>query len=330
MAVLTPAITLDKFTTFGDLLKYLRRRAGLTQRELSIAVGYSDAQISRLEQNQRPPDLATLTARFVPALGLEDEPKVVARFLELAEIARRAVTPAQGQEIRGYELRERIGAGGFGEVYRAYQPSVGREVAVKVILPQHANHPDFIRRFETEAQLVARLEHPHIVPLYDYWREPDGAYLVMRWLRSGSLRGALAERGPWAVEAAARLLDHIAGALAAAHRQGVVHRDIKPENILLDEEGNAYLSDFGIAQDVAQATGLTEAEGVSGSLAYISPEQAQSKPVTAQSDLYSLGVVLYEVLTGEHPFPGVAPTTQLLKHLSEPLPLLRERRPELP
>lgn len=115
--------------------------------------------------------------------------------------------------IRGYELRQRIGTGGFGEVYRAYQPAVSREVAIKVILPEYANRPDFIRRFETEAQLVARLEHLHIVPLYDYWREPDGAYLVMRWLRGGNLYESI-RRGPWSVLAAVRLVDQIASALA--------------------------------------------------------------------------------------------------------------------
>jgi serine/threonine protein kinase len=148
--------------------------------------------------------------------------------------------------IRGYELRQLLGAGGFGVVYRAFQPAVDREVAIKVILPEFANRLDFIRRFELEAQLVARLEHPHIVPLYDYWREPDGAYLVMRFLRGGSLRDAL-RHGPLAPQAAERLLDHVAQALAVAHRQRVIHLDIKPENILLDEEGNHYLSDFGIA-----------------------------------------------------------------------------------
>src|SRR5262245_460374 len=117
---------------------------------------------------------------------------------------------SSGQIVKGYELRENVGAGGFGEVYRAYQAAVNREVAIKVILPQYANQPEFIRRFEVEAQLVARLEHPHIVPLYDYWRDPDGAYLVMRWL-PGNLRKAL-EHGPWSLEAAARLLDHVASA----------------------------------------------------------------------------------------------------------------------
>jgi WD40 repeat protein/serine/threonine protein kinase len=233
------------------------------------------------------------------------------------------------QTIRGYELRERLGAGGFGAVYRAFQPVVGREVAIKVILPQHANQPDFIRRFEAEAQLVARLEHPHIVPLYDYWREPDGAYLVMRYLRAGSLREAL-RRGAWTAEQAAHLLDQIAGALHAAHRAGVVHRDLKPENIMLDADGNAYLTDFGIAKDVSRSTGATEVEVVTGSFAYISPEQAQSQPITPSSDLYSLGVVLYEILTGEHPFPGVTPATQMLKHLTEPLPPLHGRRTDLP
>ena len=120
-----------------------------------------------------------------------------------------------GKSIKGYELIERIGAGGFGAVYRAYQSTMGREVAVKIILPGYSNRPDFIRRFEAEAQLVARLEHLHIVPLYDYWRDPNGAYLVMRWLRGGSLRDALID-GPFNLESAALLLDQIASALATA------------------------------------------------------------------------------------------------------------------
>src|SRR5436309_11646983 len=121
------------------------------------------------------------------------------------------------QVVKGYELREQIGEGGYGVVYRAYQPTVGREVAVKIILPEHANHPDFIRRFEAEAQLVARLEHPHIVPLYDYWREPSGAYLVMRYLPGGSLHTTL-EGGPCSLDRSTQLLDQIGAALAFAHR----------------------------------------------------------------------------------------------------------------
>jgi tetratricopeptide (TPR) repeat protein/predicted Ser/Thr protein kinase len=232
-----------------------------------------------------------------------------------------------GQEIRGYKLIERIGEGGFGFVYRAKQPSVNREVAIKVILPEYAKHPEFVRRFEAEAQTVAKLEHPHIVPLHDYWRDEEGAYLVMRWLRGGSLRESL-DGGPWEVEAAGRLLDQIADALNVAHEQGVVHRDMKPENILLDEAGNAYLSDFGIAKDLA-SDGLTQPGKIVGSVDYLAPEQAKGEEVTPRTDIYGLGVVLYEMLTGEHPFPGLTPVQLLQKHLNQPLPLMKTSHMEL-
>lgn len=151
----------------------------------------------------------------------------------------------------------------------------------------------------------------------------------MRWLRGGNLRTALA-RGPWTPDAAIRLLDQIADALTCAHRQGVVHRDIKPENILLDEEGNAYLTDFGIAKDLLRPAGETGEGAVFGSPAYVSPEHVQGHPLSAQSDLYSLGLVMYEVLTGKHPYPGVTPENQLIRHITEPLPPLWEARPDLP
>jgi WD40 repeat protein/serine/threonine protein kinase len=227
----------------------------------------------------------------------------------------------QGQSIKGYELHETIGLGGFGAVYRAYQPNVGREVAIKVILPQYANHPDFIRRFEVEAQVIARLEHPHIIPLYDYWRDHEGAYLVMRYVRGGNLRSALKE-GSFTLEETSTLLDSVAGALAVAHRHGVIHRDIKPDNILLDENGNAYLTDFGIAKDLDSNIHVTQADMVVGSPAYLSPEQVKTEAVTPQSDIYSLGIVLYEMLVGEHPFPDEKATALLIKHLNEPVPLL--------
>ena len=235
-----------------------------------------------------------------------------------------------GQAVRGYELHELLGIGGFGAVYRAYQPAVKRDVAVKIILPQYANQPDFIRSFETEAQLVARLEHLHIVPLYDYWREPNGAFLVMRWLRGGSLRGRL-KRGPLDLDEVANMLEQTAGALTVAHRKGVVHRDIKPDNILLDEDGNTFLSDFGIAQEISALTEQSsEEDGVfAGSLTYTSPEQIRGEKATPATDIYSLGIVLYEALTAEHPFPNAQPAELITKHLGEPLPELRERYPEL-
>ncbi|MGZ4356049.1 MAG: nSTAND1 domain-containing NTPase, partial [Gaiellaceae bacterium] len=222
---------------------------------------------------------------------------------------------AFGRSVRGYELREQVGVGDFGIVYRAYQPSVGREVAVKVIRPDLVNQPSFVRDFESEARLVAQLEHPHLVPLYDYWRDPEGAYLIMRWLRGGSLRQAL-ERGPWNLEPASRLLAQVAAALAYAHRQGVVHRDVKPANVLLDEEGNAYLSDFGIARRLADAD--NPGRPVASSPAYVPPEELAGHRHTPRSDLYGLGLLTFELLTGQRP------------PMDDPLPSLNTLRPELP
>lgn len=230
-----------------------------------------------------------------------------------------------GQVIKGYELHERIGAGGFGAVYRANQTSIGREVAIKLILAQYITHPEFSRRFESEAQLIARLEHPHIVPLFDYWREADGsAYLVMRWLKGGSLRSRLAS-GPLSHYEAARVATQIGEALAVAHRQGVIHRDLKPGNILLDEHGNAYLSDFGIAKDLMIATEITTDGQTPSTPAYAAPEQVSGQPVTPQSDIYSFTITLYECLAGEHPFPNAH-----LRHLYDSIPALHEKRAEIP
>ncbi len=235
---------------------------------------------------------------------------------------------AVGQQIKGYELRERLGTGGNGAVYRAYQTSVKRDVAIKIILPSVANLPDFIRRFETESELIARLEHLHIVPLYDYWRDPDGAYLVMRWLKGGTLSDALT-RGALDLEAALLLTEQITSALEAAHRSGVIHRDLKPANIFLDEDGNAYLGDFGIAKDLTNVNaGSTGEDVILGTLDYISPEQARSEPITPRTDIYSFGVVLYEMLTGSHPFPNISSVERLYKHLNEPLPVITD--PTLP
>ena len=199
-----------------------------------------------------------------------------------------------GQVIKAYELQDMIGEGGFGAVYRAHQQIIGREVAIKIILPQYANRPEFIRRFETEAQLVARLEHPHIVPLYDYWREPSGAYLVMRWLRGGSIQDLVEQTGQLNVKFIGQVLNHVCEALTVAHRQGVIHRDLKPENILLDEDHNAYLSDFGIAKDIGSSNNITQPNAILGSPSYLSPEQIRGETISPQSDIYSLGIVLYE------------------------------------
>lgn len=235
----------------------------------------------------------------------------------------------KGHEIRGYQLRSLIGAGGFAEVYRAYQPAVGRDVAVKIILPANANRPSFIRRFEAEAQLVARLEHIHIVPLYDFWREPDGAYLVMRWLKGGSLRRLLAQGLPLETEMIARILVQITSALATAHRSGIVHQDIKPDNILLDEVGNAYLADFGIAKDLK--SNMPEGDDFYfGTPVYTAPEQVLNQVITPQTDIYSLGIMFFELLTGRPPFGDTDETALFQKHVKDPLPSLQTIQPDLP
>ena len=189
-------------------------------------------------------------------------------------------------------------------MYLADQSSVGRQVAVKVILPGLANQPEFIRRFETEAQLVARLEHMHITPLYDYWRDPEGAYIVMRYMRGGSLR-ELIDQNKMNIETISHLIHQISTALEVAHRNQVVHRDIKPSNILLDEDGNAYLADFGIAKDIGgKVESHTQTDMLLGSPNYLSPEQARGEDITPQTDIYSLGATLYHAIANKPPFDG--------------------------
>ncbi|MGW8225073.1 MAG: serine/threonine-protein kinase, partial [Anaerolineales bacterium] len=219
--------------------------------------------------------------------------------------------------IKGYQLVDLIGEGAYGAVYRARQETVEREVAVKIILPQYASQPDFIRRFESEAQLVAQLEHIHIVPLYDYWRDPEGAYLVMRLMKGGSLQDLITQ-GPLPLLQTAGLLDQVGSALSAAHRRGIIHRDLKPANILLDEEGNGYLSDFGIAKALGEQADLTVTGAILGTPAFITPEQVQSRPVSPQTDIYALGVLLFNMLTGEHPFPDASTGDLLIKHVTTP------------
>lgn len=239
------------------------------------------------------------------------------------------MTDLTGKTIKGYEIREIIGKGNFGAVYRAFQPTIAREVAIKVILPNYANRPDFIRQFETEAQLVARLEHPHIVPLFDYWREPDSAYLVMRLLPT-SLRAELKENGAFEPGRVMYIIDQLASALALFHQQNIVHRDIKPDNILLDANQNAYLSDFGLAKLLLEPDG--EEEGISGSPAYMAPEQLRGEDITPQSDIYAVGIIIYEMLTGLHPFAGGNLSQIITRQLREavpPLPLDRSNLPPL-
>ena len=233
-----------------------------------------------------------------------------------------------GKSVKSYEVEDLLGQGGYGVVYRARQSAVMREVAIKVILPKYANSPEFIRRFESEAQVVARLEHPHIVPLYDYWREPDSAYLVMRYLRGGSLRDIIDNQGKLPSEVAGKVLEQVGAALTFAHRNGVVHRDVKADNILMDDDGNAYLSDFGIAKEVGADAGSQGT--IEGTPAYLAPEQIRGGEVGPQSDVYAFGIMLYEMLSGKRPFAELTLATLVYKHLNEPLPMIDHDELNLP
>lgn len=237
---------------------------------------------------------------------------------------------AVGEIVAGYELREFIGKGGFGEIYRAHQVSVSRDVAIKFASAERANDPQFIRLFEFEAHLVARLEHPHIVPLYDYWRQPDGAFLVMRWMGGGSLH-TLIHREALPLQTVVRYIEQIAEALSVAHRHGVVHCDLKPANILLDEDRNAYLADFGIARTPLDSNDPNVELKIVGSPGYMSPEQILSKPITPMSDIYSLGVIFYEMLTGMRLYPTHDSVVVMLhRQLNDPIPSLQAVRGDLP
>jgi WD40 repeat protein/DNA-binding SARP family transcriptional activator len=225
-------------------------------------------------------------------------------------------------KIHGYQIKEKIGEGSIGVVYRAFQPTVERVVAIKEIKPKYANKPEFIRRFEAEAQLFARLEHPHIVPLYDYWREPDRAYVVMRFFNGGSIKDKL-NQGPYTPYDAVKLVQQVASGLALAHRQSIIHRNLKPANILIDEAGDAYLSDFSISLDMGNENDGDQKKPYLSS-SYLSPEQLLNDPVSPPTDIYSLGVILYELLSGKHPFAGHPAPVMIEKLLHENLPPLAD------
>ncbi len=234
-----------------------------------------------------------------------------------------------GRPLRGYRLLNQIGAGAFSVVWRAEQPSVGREVAIKQIRAELATQPEFIRRFEAEAHLVARIEHPHIVPLIDFWRDPDSAYLVMRSLKGGTLERLL-DNGPLSVERTLALAHQIGGALGAAHAVGVIHRDVKTANILFDEQENAFLTDFGIALQATQSSG-PEAALSPGSPLYASPEQIRRERLGPEADVFSLGVVIFECLAGSLPFRAASSADELIElQLQADYPVLAELRSDVP
>jgi tRNA A-37 threonylcarbamoyl transferase component Bud32 len=229
-----------------------------------------------------------------------------------------------------YGIVHTLGGGGMAKVYLANDEVLDRDVALKVLREQFADDEEFVERFKREAQSAAALSHPNIVQVYDRGEAEDGAsYIAMEYVPGGTLKERISRSGPLEPGVAASLALHIAVALSAAHERGVVHRDIKPHNVLLTTTGDAKVADFGIARAASAAT-ISQTNVVLGTASYMSPEQALGEPATPKSDLYSLGIVLYEMLTGELPYTAESPVAVSMKHVMEPPRPPKEVNPRIP
>ncbi|HZE05235.1 MAG TPA: protein kinase [Solirubrobacteraceae bacterium] len=233
-----------------------------------------------------------------------------------------------GTSLSGrYRLEARIAAGGMSTVYRALDETLERQVAVKLMNREVATDSDQLERFRREARAVAQLSHPHIVGVIDAGEDDGRPYIVFEYVEGETLKDRIRRLGRLPITEAVAYAIEIARALGAAHARHIVHRDVKPQNVLLDHEGSAKVTDFGIARTLEEE-GLTADGRVLGTTDYVSPEQALGQPVTGQSDLYSLGVVLYEMLTGEVPFRGESQVAVAMKHVREQIPDVQLKRPE--
>ncbi|CAG0956629.1 eukaryotic-like serine/threonine-protein kinase [Anaerolineales bacterium] len=241
-------------------------------------------------------------------------------------ILARMSIPAQ---IGRYKIKSELGRGGMATVYLAFDPSFNRDVAIKVLPREMLHDPQFRARFEREIKMAAGLEHPAIVPVYDVGEDNGQPYFVMRLLTGGSLAEIIAQ-GRISFEETARIISKIAQGLTYAHKKGVVHRDLKPDNILFDENGDPFISDFGVAR-LAESTGsLTGSSGVIGTPAYMSPEQARGDVIDSRSDIYGLGVIVYQMLSGHQPYSADTPMGVVVKHITEPVPEILSDVPSLP
>lgn len=229
---------------------------------------------------------------------------------------------AAGTNVGPYRIIEPVGRGGMASVYKAYDASLDRYVALKVLPPEFLHDPTFAARFRREAQTIARLEHPQIIPIFAY--DIDAAtgtpWMAMRLISGGSLSQRI-KRGRLEHSECARILKDVADALDYAHGMGVIHRDVKPQNVLLDDAGRVYLADFGIAKMVESTAAVTQTGMITGTPQYMAPEQATGNPVDKSVDLYALGIVAYELFTGRVPFSADTPVAVLMKQASEPMPL---------
>ncbi|HVB64580.1 MAG TPA: protein kinase [Nitrolancea sp.] len=228
-----------------------------------------------------------------------------------------------------YRLTARIGEGSFAETYLATDSSLGRQVAVKVLREHYARDPRFVARFEQEARAAAAVSNTNVVDIFDYGREGDTLFITMEWVDGTDLKQYLRERGPLPIAESVRLIREILRGLGAIHRAGIVHRDVKPQNVLISKDGEAKLSDFGIARGSAD-TGLTDTGMAVGTAAYMAPEQAIGGKVTPAADIYSAGVILFEMITGHLPFPGDNPVQVMYRHVNDVAPRPRELNAEIP
>src|SRR6195952_5341391 len=234
-----------------------------------------------------------------------------------------------GTTLNGrYLLEARIGTGGMSTVYRALDETLQRQVAIKLMNREITSDSDQLERFRREARAVAQLSHPHIVGVIDAGEDEGRPYIVFEYVEGETLKERIRRLGRLPIPEAVAYAIEIARALGAAHARHIVHRDVKPQNVLIDEEGRATVNDFGMAGTL-EVEGLAADGRVLGTTDYVSPEQALGRPVTGQSDLYSLGIVLYEMLVGEVPFKGENQVAVAMKHVREPLPDVQLRRPEV-
>jgi serine/threonine-protein kinase len=271
-------------------------------------------------------ELATLRDRFA-----RFDPSVVDAVLADPGAALRARAMAIGPEsvVAGYRIVALLGRGGMGVVYEAVQLTLDRPVALKLINPARVDDEEFRARFVRESHVAAGLEHPHVIPVYEAREDAGLLFIAMRLVRGPSLADVLAREAPLAPAHAARLIAQVAAALGAAHSHGLVHRDVKPANILMHERDHTYLTDFGVTRELG-ADGLTAAGELLGTVDYMAPEQCRGERVGPAADIYSLGCVLYEALTGRVPYGEPSEAARIAAHLHDPIPHASHHWPSVP
>jgi serine/threonine protein kinase len=248
-------------------------------------------------------------------------------------ISERVVDPVIGSVIAGFRLESIVGRGGMGVVYRATELNLEREVALKLILAEFADQPGFRARFQREARLAAKIDHPHAVPVYQAGEWEGLPYIAMRYVDAIDLENLVHAVGALHPQHAAEIVSQVAQALDAAHARDLVHRDVKPENVLLEPRPSgphAYLTDFGLSRAIASTSGLTKTGTWVGTIDFAAPEQLQAANVDARCDVYALGCVLYHAVTAHAPFERRREISTFIAHLTEPPPTIASRRPECP